>query len=89
MSNNQYNNFLKSIRKHYNKTTNNVFYQLESRLIIALYRINLFPTIYFIKQIIKHGYITVNNNILRVEGYNLKLKDTFRVLTKSLKQKNE
>ena len=67
---------------------NSFLFYLESKLMIFLYRINLFPSLYFIKQIIQHKYILINNNIVTSGHYHLKIiKDEITIKFKSDKHK--
>lgn len=52
-----------------------VFLMLEGRLENFLMRLNLFPSIYFIKKFIEYGNVFVNNKIINYASYNLNLNE--------------
>lgn len=52
-----------------------VFLMLEGRLENFLIRLNLFPSIYFIKKFIEHGNVFVNNKIINYSSYNLNFNE--------------
>lgn len=68
---------------------NSFFFYLESRLMTFLYRINLFCSMYFIRQLIQHHYITVNGNNITSPDFCLRnIKDVVSISFKSQKHKN-
>lgn len=52
-----------------------VFLMLEGRLDNFLMRLNLFPSIYFIKKFIEHGNVFVNNTVINYSSYNLNFNE--------------
>lgn len=52
-----------------------VFLMLEGRLDNFLMRLNLFPSIYFIKKFIEHGNVFVNNKVINYSAYNLNFNE--------------
>jgi len=52
-----------------------VFLMLEGRLENFLMRLNLFPSIYFIKKFIEYGNVFVNNKIINYTSYNLNFNE--------------
>jgi len=52
-----------------------VFLMLEGRLDNFLMRLNLFPSVYFIKKFIEHGNVFVNNKIINYPAYNLNFNE--------------
>lgn len=52
-----------------------VFLMLEGRLDNFLMRLNLFPSVYFIKKFIEHGNVFVNNKIINYTSYNLNFNE--------------
>ena len=47
----------------------------EIKLFVVIYRMGFAPTMGFSKYLIKHGYIKVNNKIIRYINYSLKKND--------------
>lgn len=79
---------LNNYAKKKNKTIESFFNYLESILLIFVYRLNLFNSIYFIKQIINHGYLSINNKIISNEHYKIKLiTDEIQLVFKSKQHK--
>lgn len=87
----------------YNKSkyTNSVFFLLESRLIVILYRLNLFNSVFSLKQFIKNEGVYINNKLIKDYNYNTnlfdivslynnfnKLKWKYKFLKKNLRKKN-
>jgi ribosomal protein S4 len=52
-----------------------VFLMLEGRLENFLMRLNLFPSIYFIKKFIQYGNVLVNNKVINYSSYNLNFNE--------------
>lgn len=52
-----------------------VFLMLEGRLENFLMRLNLFPSIYFVKKFIQHGNVLVNNKVVNYPSYNLNFNE--------------
>lgn len=52
-----------------------VFLMLEGRLDNFLMRLNLFPSIYFIKKFIEYGNVLVNNKVINYSAYNLNFNE--------------
>ena len=52
-----------------------VFLMLEGRLENFLMRLNLFPSMYFIKKFIEHGNVFVNNKVVNYPSYNLNFNE--------------
>lgn len=52
-----------------------VFLMLEGRLENFLMRLNLFPSIYFIKKFIEYGNVFVNNKIINYTSYHLNFNE--------------
>jgi ribosomal protein S4 len=52
-----------------------VFLMLEGRLENFLMRLNLFPSIYFIKKFIQYGNVFVNNKVINYSSYNLNFNE--------------
>jgi ribosomal protein S4 len=52
-----------------------VFLMLEGRLENFLMRLNLFPSIYFIKKFIQYGNVFVNNKVINYASYNLNFNE--------------
>ena len=52
-----------------------VFLMLEGRLDNFLMRLNLFPSVYFIKKFIEHGNVLVNNKVINYSTYNLNFNE--------------
>ncbi len=52
-----------------------VFLMLEGRLDNFLMRLNLFPSVYFIKKFIEHGNVFVNNKTINYAAYNLSFNE--------------
>jgi ribosomal protein S4 len=52
-----------------------VFLMLEGRLDNFLMRLNLFPSIYFIKKFIEYGNVFVNNKVINYSAYNLNFNE--------------
>ncbi len=52
-----------------------VFLMLEGRLENFLMRLNLFPSIYFIKKFIEYGNVFVNNRTINYTSYNLNFNE--------------
>lgn len=71
-------NFFKTY--HFNKSvfgSNSfaVFLMLEARLENFLMRLNLFPSIYFIKKFIQYGNVFINNKVINYASYNLNFNE--------------
>lgn len=56
-----------------------VFLMLEARLENFLMRLNLFPSIYFIKKFIQYGNVFVNNKTINYGSYNLNFNEIVSV----------
>jgi ribosomal protein S4 len=52
-----------------------VFLMLETRLENFLMRLNLFPSIYFIKKFVQYGNVFVNNKTVNYGSYNLNFNE--------------
>lgn len=52
-----------------------VFLMLEGRLDNFLMRLNLFPSVYFIKKFIEHGNVFINNRVINYAAYNLNFNE--------------
>lgn len=52
-----------------------VFLMLEGRLENFLMRLNLFPSIYFIKKFIQYGNVFVNNKVINYPSYSLSFNE--------------
>ena len=63
-----------------------VFLMLEGRLENFLMRLNLFPSIYFIKKFIQYGNVFVNNKIINYSSYNLNFNEIVSFSRKYRKQ---
>ena len=85
---NQLKRLLHRYSKRKNQAIDSLFLYLESLLLIFIYRLNLFSSMYFIKQIINHGYISIGKNFIKKEHYKIKLWiDEVRITFKSIKHK--
>lgn len=58
---------------------------LESRIDVILYRVNFLPSVYMIRQFIKHNWIIVNNKIVTSCNYRLKYYDILSFKNKRIK----
>ncbi len=56
---------------------------LESRLDIAVYRLNFVPTVHAARQFVNHGHILVNGKKVNIGSYQLQAGDTVEVRQKS------
>ncbi len=76
----QIKNLFKKLKKKKNKinTFKNFILLLESRLDIIVVRLKLAKTIFQSKQLINHGKIQVNNQIINKSNYLLKKGDIIR-----------
>ena len=48
---------------------------LEGRLETFLLRLNLFPSVYFVKKFIQHGNVLVNNKLINYVSYALRFNE--------------
>ena len=64
-----------------------VFLMLEGRLDNFLMRLNLFPSVYFIKKFIEHGNVFVNNKTINYAAYNLSFNEVVSFIKFQLKQR--
>jgi ribosomal protein S4 len=60
------------------KVENNLLFLLEKRLDVALYKVRFCETIAKARQMIKHGKILVNNQVIQIPSYELRLGDIIK-----------
>lgn len=58
---------------------------LESRLDVVVYRANFVPTVFAARQFVNHKHVTVNNKIVNIPSYKLKVGDIVQICDKSRK----
>ena len=85
MSENQFKNFFKLAAKKKGDTGESFIALLESRLDSVVYRSNIAPTIFSAKQLISHKHIKVNDKIVNISSYKLKVGDVVSIRDKSKK----
>lgn len=56
---------------------------LESRLDIIVYRANFVPTVHAARQFVNHKHVTVNDKVVNISSYRLKVGDVVRIREKS------
>ncbi|MFT5795581.1 MAG: small subunit ribosomal protein S4 [Ulvibacter sp.] len=85
MSEKQFKNFFKLAAKKKGDTGESFIALLESRLDSVVYRSNIAPTIFSAKQLISHKHIKVNDKIVNISSYKLKVGDVVSIRDKSKK----
>lgn len=83
------NNFFFEHQKQKLSNSDSLLLYMEKRILTFLFRVNLFNSIYFIKQLIRHGFISINGKIIRKETYKMGIKDELEIITKSKAHKKK
>lgn len=83
------NNFFLEHQKQKIGDSASLLFFMEKRILTFLFRINLFNSLYFIKQLIRHGFISINGKIVRKETYKMSIKDELEIVTKSKAHKKK
>ena len=61
----------------------NYILDLEQRLDVIIFRSHLVPTILSARQLISHGLVLVNNKVVNVSNYKVKIGDIIQLLDNS------
>ena len=83
ISEKQFRNIFKEASRMKGDAGENLIALLESRLDIAIYRMNFVPTVFAARQFVGHKHVKVNGRIVNVPSYRLKPGDVIEVKEKS------
>lgn len=83
------NKFFLEHQKQKKNDSYSLLFHMERRILTFLFRINLFNSIYFIKQLIRHGFISISGKIIKKETYKMNMKDELEIITKSKAHKKK
>jgi small subunit ribosomal protein S4 len=79
----QFESVFKVAAKMKGNTAENFIGLLERRLDMAIYRLNLAPTIFSARQLVSHKHIEVNNKIVNIPSFKLKNGDVISIKQQS------
>lgn len=79
----QFKNYFKKAKQQKGNTAQNMAHILESRLDMAVYRAGYAPTIFAARQLVSHKHILVNDKVINIASYLLKVGDTVSIKSSS------
>ena len=81
----QFRNYFKKAQAKDGPTGHNLLIMLESRLDNTIYRLGLAPTRRSARQLVSHKHFMVNNRVVNIPSFQLKVDDVIQVRDKSKK----
>lgn len=83
ISEKQFRNIFELASKTKGDVSANFIGMLESRLDIVVYRANFVPTVFAARQFVNHKHVTVNDKVVNISSYRLKIGDVVKIRSKS------
>ncbi|MDA9817898.1 30S ribosomal protein S4 [Flavobacteriaceae bacterium] len=82
MTERQFRNIFKEAAKNKGDTGENFITLLELRLDVVIYRANFVKTMFAARQFISHKHITINDKVVNISSYRLKIGDVVKIKDK-------
>jgi len=83
----QFSNYFRKAKLMKGQTGDNLMQLLETRLDNIIYRLGLVKSRDQARQIVNHGHVMVNEKVVDIPSYKIKVGDTVQIKAKSLQKK--